>query len=187
MAKRNVREINSGSVTWMWVRHKPWQATPLFSILFYYKPNDNTVLWPHLLQTGWQKSWQYFESIKPLYIYIYFKKLNKQGDNFFSSSSKKNRFGSTNKCLVEWMTWSTRVNFSHLEPPLLRRQTFSEAARHSEEGWCEKPIQDRGCHLLAVSFLVELFGHFFFFFKFVFASSTSSLRKITCEEMWTRQ
>lgn len=118
----------------------------------------------------------------------------KQGEKIL-----KNLFSSTNKCLTECYDMeraarSTRVDFPDLcqargwreEQPLLCRQTFRETARHSVEGWCEKPIRDRGCHLLAVPFLVELFGHFFFFLVCpFFASSTCSLRKITCEEEWT--
>lgn len=158
----------------MWIPNKPWQATSPFPFFLYYKPNDNTVLWPHLLQTGWHKSQGelfFFFLIFKIFIKK-IKKEMKQGEKIL-----KNLFSSTNKCLTECYDMeraarSTRVDFPDLcqargwreEQPLLCRQTFRETARHSVEGWCEKPIRDRGCHLLAVPFLVELFGQFFFFF-----------------------
>lgn len=46
------REVRPGRQIKNTIINKPLQT---FSLFLYYRLNDNTVLYPHLLQTGWPK------------------------------------------------------------------------------------------------------------------------------------
>lgn len=124
----------------------------------YYRQNEKTGLCPRLLQTGWQKvnTWT-FEMLS--------KKRKKISEIFSNTNS-----------IIILKVWyeacCSEHSSQHFRPlpssgvttwtPAVVLMELEKAVWHSDESWCNKPT-DTGEHLHS-SFLVDLFGLFFFSF-----------------------